>query len=118
MLASLIMGLMFIISIVFFIWGIIVLISGKCKISKYPVKGKRAKSIGIGFVVVPVCLFVLYAILFEILDMGRSGTINALTVGPIIVSILFIVGIISVYYWALSKAKEYQDFLKAKELDP
>ena len=115
---SFIMGLMFIISIILFIWGIIILFSGKCKLWKYSVKGKRTKAIGWSFVVVPVCLFVLYAILFEILDMGRTGTGNALVVGPIVVSIVYIVGIIGVYYWALLKAKEYQDFLRAKELDP
>jgi len=39
------------IDIAFFIWGIIILISGKCKISKYPVKGKTAKAIRIsGFI--------------------------------------------------------------------
>ena len=100
------MGAMVIYSIVMFIWGIIILLSGKCKLRIYPVKGKRAKAIGLSFVVVPVCFFALYAILFEILDMGSSGTGNAILVRPIVVSILFIVGIIGVYYWALLKAKE------------
>ena len=112
------MGIMVIYSIGMFIWGIIILLSGKCKLRIYPVKGKRAKVIGLSFVVVPVCFFALYAILFEILDMGSNGIGNSMLVWPIVVIILFIVGIIGIYYWALVKAKGYQDVLRSKELDP
>ena len=43
------MGVMVIYSIGMFIWGIIILLSSKCKIRIYPVKGKRAKEIGLSF---------------------------------------------------------------------
>ena len=115
---SIIFSLMLIVLIVFFIWGIVILITRKSKIWKYQVKGKSAIAIGWSFVVVPVLLFIIYAILFQALEMGRSGTRNALLTGPLILDIIFITGIICVYSWAISKAKEYQNFLRAKELDP
>jgi hypothetical protein len=115
---SIIFSLMLIVLIVFFIWGIVILITRKSKIWKYQVKGKSAIAIGWSFVVVPVLLFIIYAILFQALEMGRSGTRNALLTGPLILDIIFITGIICVYSWAISKAKEYQNLLRAKELDP
>jgi hypothetical protein len=117
-LLSIIFSLMLIVIIVFFIWGIVILISRKSRIWKYQVKGKKAIAIGWSFVVIPVLLFIIYAILFQAMDMGASGTRNALLTGPLIVDIIFITGIICVYFWAVSKAREYQDLLKAKELDP
>jgi membrane protease YdiL (CAAX protease family) len=115
---SIIFSLMLIVLIVFFIWGIVILITRKSKIWKYQVKGKSAIAIGWSFIVVPVLLFIIYAILFQALEMGRSGTRNALLTGPLILDIIFITGIICVYSWAISKAKEYQNLLRAKELDP
>jgi hypothetical protein len=115
---SIIFSLMLIVLIVFFIWGIVILITRKSKIWKYQVKGKSAIAIGWSFVVVPVLLFIIYAILFQALEMGRSGTRNALLTGPLILDIIFTTGIICVYSWAISKAKEYQNLLRAKELDP
>ena len=115
---SIIFSLMLIVLIVFFIWGIVILITRKSKIWKYQVKGKSAIAIGWSFIVVPVLLFIIYAILFQALEMGRSGTRNALLTGPLILDIIFTTGIICVYSWAISKAKEYQNLLRAKELDP
>ncbi|MCJ7448727.1 MAG: hypothetical protein MUO72_13655 [Bacteroidales bacterium] len=105
-LINMVAGVMTIIVLLLFIWGIIILISAKCKLRKYPVKGKKARAIGWSFVVVPVCLVALYAVLFNIFHWGSSGNETAFLVEPIAQSILFIVGTIGVYYWALLKAKE------------
>lgn len=105
-LLSIILAVMTIAIVVFFIWGIVIFFRSKCRIGKYSVEGKVAKTIGIVFVIVPACLFGLYALLFEKLNMGASGTSNALIVGPFIIDMLFISGILAIYLWARSRAKK------------
>jgi len=103
---SIILSLMTIAIVVFFIWGIVIFFRSKCRIGQYMVTAKRAKKIGLMFIIVPACLFLLYAILFEQLHMGASGTVNSMIKGPFIVDILFIAGILSIYFWARSIAKK------------
>lgn len=105
---NLLSALMLIIVVVFFIRGIIILFRGKCKLKKYLVKGKEAKAIGLSFIIVPILLIILLAVLYENFNWGSGANESAILVYPIVQSILFIIGLGIVYSWSLSKAKTFQ----------
>lgn len=105
--ANLVSAVMLIIVLIFFIRGFIILFRGKCEIRRYQVKGKEAKVIGAAFIIVPIALFALNAMMYSSFDWGHSGTTGSIVVSPIVQSIVYIIGIGIVYFWALSKAKAF-----------
>ena len=109
---SLVSAVMTLTILILFIRGIIILITGECKLRQNLVTGKNARTIGLIFVIVPICVFVLWAILYENFNWGSSRNESAIFIDPIVQSSLFIIGSIGAYSWSLSRAKNSQ---KGKE---
>lgn len=92
-----------VIVLVFFIRGIIILITGKCTIRRYIAKDSNARIIGLYLFLTPIIGGVVITIFKDALDIN-SDTITE----PIITSIVFFISAIITYSMALSKARSAQ----------
>jgi uncharacterized membrane protein len=103
-------AIMIIVSLIFLIRGVITLIRGKCKLCGKLLKKKSARTVGVVFIIAPVLAFALWAVLYENLHWGRSGSniwenaVRNITSASVQGGLL-IVGIALAYFWAYSKAK-------------
>jgi len=92
-----------VIALIFFIRGIIILITGKCTIRRYIAKGSNARLIGFYLFLTPIIGGVVITILNEAININSDAITD-----PIITSIVFFISAIITYSMALSKARSAQ----------